>query len=34
MFLCRLARTGGIPLDERPAEVPPGFLKIGGEMPG
>ena len=33
MFLCRLVRTGGIPLDEKPAEVPPGFFKIGGEMP-
>jgi len=27
MFLSRLIRTGGIPLDEKPAEVPPGALK-------
>lgn len=27
MFLSRLVRTGGIPLDDRPAEVPPGFFK-------
>ncbi len=27
MFLSRLIRTGRVPLDERPAEVPPGVLK-------
>jgi alkylhydroperoxidase family enzyme len=27
MFLSRLVRTGGVPLDEKPAEVPPGALK-------
>jgi hypothetical protein len=27
MFLSRLIRTGGIPLDQKPAEVPPCFFK-------
>jgi alkylhydroperoxidase family enzyme len=27
MLLSRLVRTGGIPLDDKPAEVPPGILK-------
>jgi alkylhydroperoxidase family enzyme len=27
MFLSRLVRTGGVPLDEKPAEVPSGALK-------
>ncbi len=26
MFLCRLARTGRVPLDETPANLPPGLL--------
>ena len=27
MFLSRLIRSGGVPLDEHPAEVPAGFLQ-------